>query len=244
MSLRQLAMTSLHSSNVPWFLLRSFSQVASSYWSGFSGELKDALSTLIHPPTLKILYLENVDNAPITPFLGIVHLTKLDLHSVSLNYFDGEQPSSLTPKGVAAPRTVIDQCVWSFPDPTHGKRFPKYICLFLTDSGPRDIDYPTEAVFLPFMSHLRVLEMDINPSSATMFDFAILSFLTRSLCASLTSPVTLEHLKLNITFEGLGPGSGLDRYLEALTKLQQSDLHELQHVVNANARSTEFSDTI
>ncbi|KIK07011.1 hypothetical protein K443DRAFT_673907 [Laccaria amethystina LaAM-08-1] len=224
MSLRQLAMTSLHSSNVPWFLLRSFSQVASSYWSGFSGELKDALSTLIHPPTLKILYLENVDNAPITPFLGIVHLTKLDLHSVSLNYFDGEQPSSLTPKGVAAPRTVIDQCVWSFPDPTH--------------------DYPTEAVFLPFMSHLRVLEMDINPSSATMFDFAILSFLTRSLCASLTSPVTLEHLKLNITFEGLGPGSGLDRYLEALTKLQQSDLHELQHVVNANARSTEFSDTI
>jgi len=52
------------------------------------------------------------------------------------------------------------------------------------------------------MSHLRVLEININPSSATMSDFAILSFLMRSLCASLTSPATLEHLKLNITFEG------------------------------------------
>ena len=34
-----------------------------------------------------------------------------------------------------------------------------------------------------------------------MSDFAILSFLMRSLYASFTSPATLEHLKLNITFE-------------------------------------------
>jgi hypothetical protein len=96
-------------------------------WSGFSGELKDALSTLIHSPTLKILHLENVDNAPITLFLGIVHLTKLVLSSVSFNYSDGEQPSPLTPKGVAttASHTEIDRCVLSFSDPTHGKRFPK-----------------------------------------------------------------------------------------------------------------------
>ena len=52
------------------------------------------------------------------------------------------------------------------------------------------------------MSHLRVLEIDVNPSSATMSDFAILSFLMRSLCASLTSPATLEHLQLNIEFKG------------------------------------------
>ena len=51
------------------------------------------------------------------------------------------------------------------------------------------------------MSHLRVLEIYINPFSARMSDFAILSFLMRSLCASLTSPATLEHLKLNIRFE-------------------------------------------
>ena len=52
------------------------------------------------------------------------------------------------------------------------------------------------------MSHLRVLEIVINPGSAIMSDFAILFFLMRCLCASLISPATLEHLKLNITFEG------------------------------------------
>ena len=52
------------------------------------------------------------------------------------------------------------------------------------------------------MSQLRVFEIHINPSSATMSDFAVLSFLMCSLCASLTSPATLEHLKLNITFDG------------------------------------------
>ena len=52
------------------------------------------------------------------------------------------------------------------------------------------------------MSHLRVLEIGIDPSSAAMSDFAILSFLMRSLRASLTSPATLEHLKLNLTFQG------------------------------------------
>ena len=110
-----------------------FSSWKAVNWSGFSGELKDALSTLIHSPTLKILYLENVDNAPITLFLGIVHLMKLVLSSVSLNYSDGEQPSSLTPKGVGttASRTMIDQCVWCFWIPTHGRRFPKYACFSL-----------------------------------------------------------------------------------------------------------------
>ena len=52
------------------------------------------------------------------------------------------------------------------------------------------------------MSHLRVLEIGIDPSSAAMSDFAILSFLMRALRASLTSPATLEHLKLNLTFQG------------------------------------------
>ena len=52
------------------------------------------------------------------------------------------------------------------------------------------------------MSHLRVLQIYINPSSATISDFAMLSSLMRSLCASLTSPATLEHVKLIIAFEG------------------------------------------
>jgi hypothetical protein len=97
-------------------------------WSDFSGELKDALSTLIHSPTLKILHLKYIDNVPISLFLGIDHLTKLVLSSVSFNYSDGEQPSSLTPKGVAtmASHTVVDQCVWYCGGPTRGRRFPGY----------------------------------------------------------------------------------------------------------------------
>ena len=173
-------------------------------WGGFSGELKDALSALIHLPTLKILYLEKIDNVPITLFLGIVHLTKLHLRSVSLNYSGGEQPSSLTMKGVATTtsHTVIDKCLWSFSKPTRGRRFPKY-AYFSLIRVLGDIDYPTAAtIFLPFMSHLRVLEIYISPFSTRMSDFAVLSFLMRSLCASLTAPATLEHLKLVIVFEG------------------------------------------
>ena len=52
------------------------------------------------------------------------------------------------------------------------------------------------------MSHLRVFEIYVHPSSATMSDFDILSFLMRSLRVSLTSPATLEHLKFDIVFEG------------------------------------------
>lgn len=61
---------------------------------------------------------------------------------------------------------------------------------------------PTEPIFLPFMCRLRVFEIHINPSSAFMEDFDILSFLIRSLRVSLTTPATLEHLKFSIVFEG------------------------------------------
>ena len=60
----------------------------------------------------------------------------------------------------------------------------------------------TEPIFLPFMCRLRVLEIYIDPCSATMKDFDVLSFLIGSLRISLTSPATLEHLKFNIVFEG------------------------------------------
>jgi hypothetical protein len=56
----------------------------------------------------------------------------------------------------------------------------------------RDKEGPTEPIFLPFMCRLRFLEIDINPFSATMSDFAVLSFLMRSLsisCHTRTSQV-------------------------------------------------------
>ena len=65
-----------------------------------------------------------------------------------------------------------------------------------------DVEGVTEPIFLPFMCRLRVLEIRIDPSSATMRDFGILSLLI--LCISLTSPATLEHLKIDIVFKGSG----------------------------------------
>ena len=107
---------------LPFSRLESFSITLSFWhrgawnWNSFSCELKDALSNIIHSPTLKTLYLKGIVNVPITLFLG-VHFTNLQLHSLSPNDFDGEQSSSLTPaasKGVATTtsHTVIDQCIW------------------------------------------------------------------------------------------------------------------------------------
>ena len=54
------------------------------------------------------------------------------------------------------------------------------------------------------MCRLRYLEVNIELYSATMHwqGLDMLSFLIGSLCFSLTSPATLEHLKFNIRFRG------------------------------------------
>jgi len=149
------------------------------------------------------MYLERLVNVPITLFLG-VHLTNLELDSLSPDDFDGEKSSSLTPaasKGVAttASHTAIDQCIWSLWEGVYGTRFPSTSDYF---SLIRDMEGRTEPIFLPFMCRLRYFEINIDPDSAFMVDFNILSFLMRSLCVSLTSPATLEHLKFNICFCG------------------------------------------
>jgi len=48
------------------------------------------------------------------------------------------------------------------------------------------------------MCHLRSFKIYFDLDSPTMDNFDILSFFTGSLCISLTSPATLEHLELNI----------------------------------------------
>jgi len=168
-------------------------------WNSFSYELKDALSNIIHSPTLKTLYLEGLFNVPITLFLG-VHLTNLELDSLSPNDFDGEQSSSLTPaasKGVAttASHTVIDQCRWYLSKGVDGTRCPTSVYISLIG----DMEGPTEPIFLPFMCRLRSFEINI---AEFVVNLGILSFLMRSLCVSLTSPATLEHLKFKIYFRG------------------------------------------
>ncbi|EDR00416.1 uncharacterized protein LACBIDRAFT_334185 [Laccaria bicolor S238N-H82] len=94
--------------------------LANVMWGRFSGELSDALFTLIHSPTLKFLYLIQVQSVPLTLFHGIVHLRKLYLQDVWFDYYAAEQPRSLTPKGVAttSSHAVVDHCEWSFWDPT------------------------------------------------------------------------------------------------------------------------------
>ena len=187
---------------LPFCCLESFSINVwyPSNWNDFSSELKDALLTIIHSSTLKTLYLENID-VPIMLFHGI-HLTRLELRSVSPSNFGGKQSRLLTPaasEGVAttASHTVVDQCVWNFDEPMHGTRFPASACFSLI----WDMKGLTEPIFLPFMCRLRVFEVYVDVFSATMGDFDILSFLMHSFRISVTSPATLEYLKFDIVFE-------------------------------------------
>jgi hypothetical protein len=171
-------------------------------WNNFSSELKDALSNIIHSSSLKILSLEYITKFPITFLLDIVHLTTLKLYRLSsIDFGNAENSSSLTSKGVApmASHTVIDQCVWHlFDSDLGGTKFPSSAYFSLI----QDIDGFTESIFLPFMCRLRFLEIDIGLGPATMRDFDILSLLMGSLCISLTSPATLQHLNFIIRFRG------------------------------------------
>ena len=195
---------------LPFCRLESFSLTGRmwypSIWNDFSSELKDALSTIIRSSTLKTLRLCLIRNVPTMFFEGI-HLTDLALSSLWLNDFDGKQSGLLIPAVAAseevattAAHTVVDWCTWHFFEPVRGTRFPTFVDLSLI----WDVEGVTEPIFLPFMCRLRVLEIRIDPCSATMRDFGILSLLIRSLFISLTSPATLEHLKIDIVFKGSG----------------------------------------
>ena len=125
-------------------------------WNAFSSELKDALSNIVHSSTLKTLSLNGIARVPNTFWLHIVHLTTLELDSLSPNDFDDKNSSSLTgavSQGVVpvASHAVIDRCVWHFNSnkdhvPVYGTIFFPFICLFLTNSGQRrfyTVDIPT-----------------------------------------------------------------------------------------------------
>jgi hypothetical protein len=58
---------------------------------------------------------------------------------------------------------------------------------------------PIKTISLPFLCRLRFLEVHIVFSTSRR-DFRILSSLMESLCISLASPATLEHLEFNIRF--------------------------------------------
>ena len=114
-------------------------------WDSFSSEVKDALSNIIHTPTLKTLSLTGITNVPMTFFHRIVHLTTLELHSLSPNDFGGEDSSSLTraaSKGEAPnfSHSVIDRCVWRFRE-EHERYEAPFICFsnqFTTEKVPLD----------------------------------------------------------------------------------------------------------
>jgi hypothetical protein len=63
------------------------------------------------------------------------------------------------------------------------------------------------------MCRLRFFEIDVKLGSSNEDDFNTLSFLMGSLCISLTSPATLEHLKFDITFDDEGKD---ERFFENL----------------------------
>ena len=156
-------------------------------WNKFSSAQKDTmLSNIFLLPTVKTLFLKGITaitKVPITFFLHIDHLTTLELHSLPPSDFGDENSSLLTAsKGMAsvASHTVIDRCVWDF-------RF-----------GWRRQVHNMGSVVLPYMSRLRFFEIFIDLFSTD--DLNIFSFLISSLSISLTSPATLEHLKLRFGF--------------------------------------------
>ena len=107
-----------------------------------SSEMKDALSNIIHLPTLKTLSLYCV-RMPIAFFHRIVHLTTLELSYLSPYDFGNKNSSSLTRAASKKVRptasdAVIDRCVWCFGwedwEDRSWYEIP-FICLFLTNSG-------------------------------------------------------------------------------------------------------------
>ena len=81
-------------------------------WHSFSSEMKDAILNIIHSSTLKTLSLTAITKMPITIFLDIVHLTTLELRSLSPDDFDGGNSSLLTQAASKGVAPVIDRCVW------------------------------------------------------------------------------------------------------------------------------------
>jgi len=154
-------------------------------WNYFSSEMEVALSNIMLSSTLKSVCLDGIINVP-TAFFFHTHLTTLELLSLAPNDFCDESYSWLTQAtstGVAPvmmdSHTVVDRCVWRF--------------------GAEHARQRIDVIFLPFMCHLRSLEIHLDFSSGTTHDFNVLSFLMRSLSISLTSP---EHLEFNIEFHG------------------------------------------
>ena len=151
-------------------------------WNSFSSELRDALSNIMLSSTLKTLSLAGISEVPISFFIHIVHLTTLELYALSpedfgdvgdittlefyspsLEDFGDQNSSSLTRtnlKGVAP--TVIDRCVWHFPEgynvPYYGTRFLLHLLFFfLTNSGhtrSHGVDIPAIHVSSTLLSNL------------------------------------------------------------------------------------------
>jgi hypothetical protein len=73
------------------------------------------------------------------------------------------------------------------------------------------------------MCRLRFFEINVKLGCATVHDFDILSFLMGSLCISLTSPATLEHLKFTIFFRGSSNNFRLHREEQFFEDLRSAD---------------------
>jgi hypothetical protein len=217
-------------------------------WNYFSSELKDSLSNIIHSSTLKTLSLTGISKLPTTLFLRIVHLSTLELHYIDFcdedstfshsSYSSSESLTRAASMEVTpvASHTAIDRCVWHFAVGIAGTRFPSSAYFSLI----QDREDLNKSKFLPFMCRLRFFEIYANLVSGTINNFNILSILMGSLCISLTSPATLEHLKLNISFDEFNSLSAFYenlhdadvwRYLDSITsrptgsRLQRVDIY-------------------
>ena len=217
-------------------MCRDYSLRAKRNWNSFSSQLKDALSNIIHSSTLKTLSLDSIIKVPITFFQHIDHITTLELTHISpIDFYDNNSSSlRATSKGVVpiATHPVIDQCVWRF------------------GQAQMRTKIPTKPIsFLPFMCRLRFLEVCIGLGTY-WHDFNLLSFFMESICTSLTSSATLEHLTFSFrslfkyfvwpTFYEKSRNAGVWRHLDSITthpnssRLQRVDINIHYHAEYAS----------
>ena len=122
---------------LPFCYLESFSikfYLEKFDWNGFSSELKDALSNIIHSFNLETFCFRGIKKVPTAFFLHIVHLTTLELCPPSPIDSGYEISSSLTrtSNGVAqnSSHVVVDRLIWHLDPVDERTIFPLHLLIF------------------------------------------------------------------------------------------------------------------
>ena len=170
-------------------------------WYGFSSEMKDAPSNIIHISNLKSLHSRASPKYQLPSSSALSARWTLNLHSVSPNDSGNVNSSSLIqPASKGSCTNGFSHSDWLVCVTFEEERrvwyeispFAYFLLIHWQDIiPPSRYSCHSCAVYAFF-------EVYVHLGSGTMYDFDILSFMMRPLCTSLTSPAILEHLELHI----------------------------------------------